>query len=77
MGYGTVGWKSKGVEGVIVEIMEEGRGGSGGGMGVGGSGLVIVSDLVKRSESMLCQYDLLVYASIGSCMRVRLSWSGQ
>ena len=73
MGYGTVGWKSKGVEGMVVEIMEE----ESGGMGVGGSGLVIVSDLVKRSEGRLCQYDLLVYASIGSCMRVRLSWSGE
>lgn len=31
MGYGTAGWKSKGVEGVIVEIMEEGRGGEGDG----------------------------------------------
>lgn len=73
MSYGTVGWKSKGVEGMVVEIMEEGSGG----MGVGGSGLVIVSDLVKRSESLLCQYDLLVYSSIGSCMWVRLSWSGE
>lgn len=60
MGYGTVGWISTGVEGVVVEIMEEGREWEwewewgGWGLGVGGSGLVIVSDLVKRSESMLC-----------------------